>query len=114
MEQQASALVFLQYLTTVFDSIADGILLINVEKDGMFRLVLANKRFLEFSGYPADALGKNIAETVSPESYSFLSRKYKKVIKTKKPLSYLRWSDVPAGLRAFEVRMVPILNTTGD
>jgi PAS domain S-box-containing protein len=114
MGGQTSSLVFLQYLTTVFDNIADGILLINVDSTDRFSLALANKTFFKFSGYPEDSIGKNVSEVVSHESYAFLSRQYKKVIRTKRPLGYLRWSEVPAGMRAFEVRLVPVFNTTGD
>jgi PAS domain S-box-containing protein len=114
MAEQTSSLVFLQYLTTVFDNIADGVLLISVEPRDTFKLAMANKTFFEFSGYPNDSIGKKVSDIVSPESFMFLSRQYKKVIKNKRALEYLRWSDVPNGMRAFEVRMVPIFNTTGD
>src|SRR5260370_24319503 len=58
MAEQTSSLVFLQYLTTVFDNIADGVLLIGVEPRDTFKLVMANKTFFEFSGYPDDSIGK--------------------------------------------------------
>jgi PAS domain S-box-containing protein len=114
MNEKTSSLVFLQYLTTVFDNITDGILLINVEANDHFTLAMANKRFFEFSGYPDDSIDKEISEIVGPEAYGFLQRQYKKVVRSKTPLEYLKWSDVPAGLRAFEVRLVPILSTTGN
>ena len=75
---------------------------------------MANKPFFTFSGYPADSVGKLVNEVVPPESYTFLARQYRKVIRTKRPLDYTRWVTVPAGLRAFDVRLVPIVGTTGD
>lgn len=113
-DEQQSSLVFLQYLTNVFDGITDGVLLIDVIKSDTFKLAMANKTFYDFSGYSRDSLGKNVADIVPPASYSFLVRQYKKVVRTKKPLQYLRWSEVPIGQRAYEVRMVPVFNTTGD
>lgn len=111
---QGSSLVFSQYLTAILDTIADGILLISVEPGNVFRLALANKPFFDFSGYPEDSVGKLVPQIVSPGSYAFLARQYRKVIKTKQPLDYLRWTEMPAGLRALDVRLVPILSTTGD
>ena len=114
MDGHDSSLVFMQYLTTVFDNIADGVLLINVEGPNTFRLMIANKPFFAFSGYPEDSVGKRLPEFLTPDSYSFLSRQFRKIIKTKKTINYTRWADTPTGLRAFNGRLVPVIGTTGD
>lgn len=114
MDGQASSLVFLQYLTTVFDNIADGILLINVDSPNKFSLAVANKPFFEFTGYPETTIGKDASKIVSRESHHYQMRQYRKVVRIKQPVDYLHWTDTPAGMRALEVRLVPILNTTGD
>jgi PAS domain S-box-containing protein len=111
---QTSSLVFLQYLTTVLDNIADGILLVSIDGPDNFTLTMANRPFLVISGYPEDSVGKNLRDIVSPESYAFLTRQYRKVVRTKHAHDYIRWAEVPAGMRAFDVRMVPVFNTTGD
>ena len=114
MTTHTSSLVFLQYLTTVFDNIQDSILLIGLEPQGVYRLLLANKPFFRTSGFPQDSLGKTVPEIVGEEPAKYLIRHYKTVIRTKKPLEYTRWSDVPTGRKAFEVQLIPILNTVGE
>lgn len=114
MDGQAASLVYIQYLTTVFDNIADGILLINIEGPNAFRLTMANKPFLAFTGYPDDSIGKKLSDFTTPETSAFLARQLRKVIKTKKTVDYTHWADTPTGLRSFSGRLVPVFSTTGD
>ncbi|HSW99215.1 MAG TPA: PAS domain S-box protein [Candidatus Saccharimonadales bacterium] len=114
MDTGKPSLVFLQYLTSVFDNIADGIVLISIGPQDEYRLAMANRPFYTFSGYPEDSAGKKLCEIASPDSSVFVARQFKKVIKYKRPTDYLRWADVPIGYRAFDVRLVPILGITGD
>gem|GEM_PF-1622553 len=114
MDGQVSSLVYIQYLTTVFDNIADGILLINIEGPSSYRLTMANKPFFAFTGYPADSVGKKISEFLANDQHTFLSRQFRKVIKTKKPVDYTRWTETPTGLRAISGHLVPIFGTTGN
>ena len=114
MDSGKSSLVFLQYLTSVFDNIADGIVLISIGPGDEYRLAMANRPFYAFSGYPEDSAGKRLSDVASSESNIFLARHCKKVVKYKRPLDYLRWAEVPIGYRAFDVRLVPVLGVTGD
>lgn len=114
MNRDTSSLVFLHYLSTVLDNIKDAILLIGIEPDDTYRLLLANKVFFEISGYPPESTGKDVAEVVGPEGFAFLSKQYQRVIQSKKPYEYTKWSDVPAGRLAFDVQLLPILNTVGE
>jgi PAS domain S-box-containing protein len=114
MEGSSQSMIFLQYLTTVFDNIADGVVLVSLGGEDEYRLAMANRPFYDFSGYPQDAEGKNICDIATPDSSIFLQRQFKKVVKTKQPLNYLRWAEVPLGYRAFDVRLIPVLGTTGD
>lgn len=114
MQPELSSLVFLQYLTAVFDNIADAILLINVEPRGKYRLLLANNAFFTASGYTRDVVGKEVIDIVPPENYPALLRQYQRAIRTKKPVEYTKWSTVPKGKRAFKTKLIPILNTVGD
>jgi PAS domain S-box-containing protein len=114
MPDKTSSLVFLHYLTTVFDNISDAILLIGIEPDEHFRLLLANEAFNRNTGHPKSVVGKLIDEVVTPESYTQLKPRYKKVIADKQPLTYTEWFDVPLGRQAFEVKLIPILNAVGQ
>lgn len=112
---KTSSLVFLQYLTSVFDNIDDAILLIGVEPKGEYRLLLANGAFWRNSGHDqASCIGKSISVVVTPDSYTFLKKIYKKVVDTKKPLTSTAWFDVPLGRQAFDIKLIPVLNTVGD
>lgn len=114
MHSDVSSFSFLQYLTTVLDNIGDSVLLISIEPDERFKLLITNKRFGRSSGYPSDSVGKYIDEIVSPDSYDKIVRRYKEAIRHKQPLSYSEWVDVPVGRRAYEVKMIPILDSVGE
>ncbi len=114
MPDKTSSLVFLNYLTTVFDNISDVILLIGVEPNDQFRLLLANEAFSRNTGHPKTVVGKLIEDVVAPQSAAQLKPRYKKVIATKQPIIYTEWFDVPLGRQAFEVKLIPILNAVGQ
>jgi PAS domain S-box-containing protein len=105
----------MQYLATVFDNIADGVVLLGVEPDDEYKFILANKPFYAFSGYAeVSSKGRLLSDIVQPDTRIFLYRHYKRVRKSRQPVEYSHWHDVPAGYRCFAVRLVPILGTTGD
>jgi len=105
----------MQYLATVFDNIGDGIVLLGVEPDDEYKFILANKPFYAFSGYTqADAEGRLLSDIVSRDNKMFMYRHYKRVKKSRQSVEYSHWHDVPLGYRCFNVRLVPILGTTGD
>ena len=98
----------------MFDTISDAILLIGIEPDGHFRLLLANAAFTRNTGHSKDVIGKLVEEVVTPESYRLLKRRYQKVATTKQAITYTEWYDVPLGRREFEVKLIPILNAVGQ
>ena len=114
MSDKTSSLVFLHYLTTVFDNIHDAILLIAVEPNEQYRLLLANSAFARNTGRTDVPVGKRIDEFVEPESYALLKPRYNKVVATKQPTTYQDWYNVPLGRQAFEVTLIPILNAVGQ
>ena len=114
MQPQTSSLIFLQYLTTVFDNITEVILLVGVESKDQFRLLLANNAFYHSTGHTNDIIGKKLQDIVHVDTYAPLVRQYKKVLKTKRPFEYTSWFKTPKGRRAYRVKLLPILNTVGD
>jgi hypothetical protein len=114
MQQKASSLVFLQYLTTVFDNLEDSILLIGVEPDGHYRMLLANGSFTRSTGFIQENVGQLVEDILKPESYAHLSKQYRKVVETKKPTEYTDWFDVLAGRAAYKVKLIPILSSVGE
>jgi PAS domain-containing protein len=114
MAPKSSSLVFLHYLTTVFDNISDAILLIGVEPNDNFRLLLANQGFTRGTGHSMDNIGKLISEIVLPKSYVTLSKKYKQVIATKNSMQFTTWYETPLGNQAYAVQLIPILSAVGE
>lgn len=114
MQSQTSSLVFLQYLTTVFDNLNDAIVLIGIEPHDTYRLLLANDAFFKSTGHTKEKLGKTLEEIVSPRSYASLKKRYKKVVLTREPVEYTEWYRVPLGRQAYEVKFMPILNAVGE
>jgi hypothetical protein len=114
MATNPSSLLFLQYLTTVFDNIRDAIMLIGVEPDHTYRLLMVNAAFVINTGHSKDSEGKLVSEIVSPDSYRALRPRYDKVVATRKAVEYTEWYDVPLGPQAYEVKIIPILNAVGE
>lgn len=114
MIPRSSSLIFLHYLTTVFDNISDAIMLIGVEPGDTYRLLLANDAFIKGTGHSQNHVGKLVDETVSADYLPQLKKHYKRVIKTKQPLEYTEWYTVPLGRHAYEVKLIPILNAVGE
>ncbi|HSX17589.1 MAG TPA: PAS domain-containing protein [Patescibacteria group bacterium] len=114
MAPQNSSLVFLQYLTTVFDALDEAIFLLAVEPDNAFRLLTANEGFSRGTGHSTKDIGKTVQKIVSAESYKKLLPRYQKVVKTKKPLKFTEWYSVPLGKQFYEVKLIPIFNAVGE
>lgn len=114
MTPKSSSLVFLQYLTTVFDNIKDAVLLIGIEPNNTYRLLMANDAFVRHTGHSKDEIGKPMKDITAPSSYKKLVKQYEKVIKTKRPVSYTEWYDVPIGRQVYDVQLLPIFNAVGE
>lgn len=114
MGSQTSSLVFLHYLTTVFDTISDAVLLIGIEPNNHFRLLTANATFHRTTGLGRETIGRLVHEIIEPETYKKLTKHYKNVIATKKPIEYTEWSTLPVGHQAYHVQLIPILNSVGE
>lgn len=111
----AKPLMFLRYMSTVFDNIKDAVMLMNVEKNGEhFRLLLANKAFHDMSGFRPDCVGKELGEFVHPDHIEAMRQHYKRVTKLKKSHNYSTWADAPVGRRAYEIEIIPVLSTVDE
>lgn len=106
-------MVFIQYLTTVFDNIHDAILLIGVEPNNTFRLLMVNKGFNRGSGHTTEEIGKTVQEITQPKTYEKLVKRYQTVVKTKKRQAFTEEYEVPMGKQVYEVQLIPIFNSVG-
>jgi len=114
MAQQTSSLVFLHYLTTVFDSIEEAILLIGVEEDEHYRLLIANQAYARNTGRVSIPVGELLSDSVDPETFETLKKQYRQVVTTKQPMSFTQQYKVPLGMQTYAVRLLPILNSVGE
>jgi PAS domain-containing protein len=114
MAEHTSSMIFIQYLTTVFDNIKDSVLFIGVERNHAYRLLMANHAFYTSTGHRENDIGKELHEIVAPSSYQKLVAHYDEVVKTKKPLEFTDTYDVPSGQRMYEVSLIPVLNAVGE
>ncbi len=99
---------FRRYLITVLDNIKEAVVLLGIDDD-MPTLLLANKAFHNMTGYRSDVIGQNIYEFVEAARHKFIRKQFEKMLHYKQPLEFTLWSTVPAGRRAFEVEMIPVL-----
>ncbi len=114
MNSESSSLVFLQYLTTVFDNIQDAILLIGVGSDNEYQLLLANPGYLRSTGSKKVESGSNIKEIFTPRVYQKLTKHYKKAAVDKEPITFTEDLEMPLGCQTYEIRIIPILNAVGE
>ncbi|MET0779787.1 MAG: PAS domain-containing protein [Candidatus Saccharimonadales bacterium] len=113
MASEISSMVFIQYLTTVFDNIHDAILLIGVEPNNTYRLLMANEEFNRGTGHTAVEIGKTIQQVTLPKTYEKLIKRYQTVVKSKKRHEFIEEYDVPMGKQTYEVQLIPIFNSVG-
>ena len=114
MQSEMSSLVFLQYLTTVFDNIKDGVILISIEPKDIYRLLVANEPYYRLTGHTKDQLGQPVEKIVAPDIYKKLVPRYRTVITSKQPLEYVSRHDLPAGEVILRIKFIPILNAVGE
>ncbi len=105
-------LLFLQYLTTAFDSIDEAVLLIGVEET-VYRLILVNEPFTRISGYKKTDEGRLVSDIISPGYYKDLVGHYRAAIDARVAYTYTNWVMVPAGQRAYCSKLVPIFDAFG-
>jgi PAS domain S-box-containing protein len=98
----------------IFDNLQDAVLLIGVEADNNFRLLLCNEAFARDSGYSKESMGKLIKDIVKPSSYAALIERYQQALTSKKTVKYIDWFHVPLGKQAYEITLIPILNAVGE
>ncbi len=99
---------------TVLDNIKEAVALLGVDKDSMPTLLLANKAFHAMTGYKSDIIGQNIFEFVEAAKHKFIRKQFEKIVQFQQPVEFTLWAKVPAGRRAFEVEMIPVLTRKNE
>ncbi len=114
MQKDTSSLVFIQYLTTVFDNLGQSVLLISIEPENRYKVLLVNKTFGSTSGFPNDVVGKYVDEILPPAALEQVTARYQSALHTKQVVAYADWMETPRGRRRFDVKIIPIVNSVGE
>ncbi|MCC7431310.1 response regulator [bacterium] len=99
------------YLSLVYNSVSDGLVLVKIELDGSFRVLTANDAFFTSTGFEKEKItGKKVDEIFSQKGYEFLVSKYKEAMLSSIPVSYQKTSNLPKGRLVFDTTIVPIFD----
>lgn len=106
-------LIFLNYLSSVFENLDDAILLYEV-RSSEFELLLVNKGFYTMTGYrkvSPEQLTKELHERLVGKSFT---NDLHEVIQTKRIKESTTRIAVPRGDVVTKVKIIPILNSLGE
>jgi len=102
------------YLTLLFQSVSDGIFLLQVEADESYRFLCVNMSFLNMTGLSEEqVVGKQIDEVLPGTSLALVRKKYHAAILGHKTVSWDESTSYPAGIRVGEVTVTPLANKAG-
>jgi len=102
-------------LSLIFNSVSDSILFIKVEPDDRYQVISVNQAFLTDTGFTEEQVIGNMVDEILPESvYKDLILKYKEIIRTSNPITYVSSVDLPKGHLTFETTITPIFDEKGN
>jgi len=103
-----------QRLLSVYDTVADAIVLIAVEEDGGFRFESVNKRLAEITGMsPEFVVGKRVEDLIPAALLSVTLGHYRQAIEEKRLIRWEQTSDYPSGRLTGEMSVAPIIEPAG-
>jgi PAS domain S-box-containing protein len=103
------------YLSLLFQSVSDGIFLLQVEPGNCYRFLCVNLSFLKMTGLSGeDVVGKRIDEVLPQISHAPRKEKYQEAIRGRKTVSWEESVSYPAGIRVGEVTVTPLINKSGQ
>ena len=101
-------------LSVLFDTIADVTFVLNVEAEGRYQFVFANKAFEKTTGLPvAQVLGRYVEDVIPEPSLSLVLTKYREAILSMERVVWLETSDYPTGQVTGEVSVTPVPDEHG-
>ncbi|MGY3090099.1 PAS domain S-box-containing protein [Hymenobacter sp. UYAg731] len=101
-------------LSVLFDTIADVTFVLNVEGEGRYRFIFANKAFEKTTGLPlAQVLGRYVEDIIPEPSLSLVLTKYREAIARMERVVWQETSDYPTGQVTGEVSVTPVPDERG-
>ena len=102
-------------LSSIYDTTADVIFHLQVEKNGRYRFISVNKAFVTTTGIDSvQVVGKLVSEIIREPSLTFVLEKYGEAIREKKIVRWEETSDYPTGRLTGEVSVAPVYDDSGN
>lgn len=102
-------------LSSIFETTADGIFVLEVKQNERYKFSSVNKSFHTTTGIPYDMLvGKYVDEIIPQPLLNLISGKYKEAIEEKKIVRWEETSQYPTGLLTGEVSVAPLFDEAGN
>lgn len=103
-----------KHLNSIYNTVADVIFQLAVERDGQFRFIFVNTAFVRTTGLSTEAVvGKTVNEIIPEPSLTRVLEKYRQSIEENVIVRWEETSDYPAGRLIGEVSVAPVLDSTG-
>ncbi|MCC3151485.1 PAS domain-containing sensor histidine kinase [Hymenobacter sp. BT770] len=103
-----------QQLSVIFNAIADVTFVLNVEDDGRYRFIFANKAFERTTGIPPEKVAGSYVDAIIPEpSLALVLQKYQEAVTTLERVVWQETSDYPTGRVTGEVSVTPVCDEAG-
>lgn len=107
-------LIFLNYLSRVFENLDDAIMLCMVRSERDLEVLLVNQGFYKITGYKkgnVEQIGDELA--AQPTNRSFMEQCYQ-VVQDKEITRAESIIAVPSGTKRVCVKIVPVINSLGE
>ncbi|MEO8770611.1 MAG: PAS domain S-box protein [Ferruginibacter sp.] len=101
-------------LSLIYNNVTDGIFLLNVEKENSYKFISVNKAFLAATGITVkQVIGKFVEDVIPEPSLNLVLHKYRRVIMTKKKLTWEETTAYPSGIKTGIVSLMPVFDADG-
>jgi PAS domain S-box-containing protein len=98
-------------ISSIYDTVADSIFNLKMEKDGKYIFTSVNQCFLTTTGLQANQIiGKTVHEIIPEPSLTFVLEKYAEAIREKKIVRWEEISEYPSGKLVGDVSIAPLLD----
>jgi len=104
-----------QQLSSIYDTAADVIFYLAVEKDGRYRFASVNPAFRSTTGLADEqVVGKRVDEVIPEPSLTLVLERYGEAIREKRIVRWEETSDYPTGRLTGEVSVAPVFDAAGN
>src|SRR3990172_2149591 len=102
-------------LSSIYDTVADVIFHLAVEKGGRYRFISVNQAFRSVTGLDEDqVVGKRVDEVIPEPSLTLVLEKYGEAIREKRIVRWEETSEYPTGRLTGEVSSAPVIDDAGN